>query len=228
MRGLADRDIVALEQLARMVQLAAPHILKNGGAMGEAKRALQAAGIEARRRGDGLQRQVLIEMGVDEGAAIAAIRERTDDQMIVQITTESVGMFSPQQQMETVRATIPEAVSMAVKELVPDPSAEAQVAQFYGWALAHRIAVQHIVYTLGELDLFLRLVRTQVIPGDRHSLFFPLGLYAMTQESRPDELVHFCRGFGAKAATSALYGGFARSALPKRRHWSQPLHSPHS
>ena len=68
MRGFADRDVVAFEQLARMVQLAAPHILENGGAMGEAKRALQAAGIEARCRRYGQQRQVLIDMGVDEGA----------------------------------------------------------------------------------------------------------------------------------------------------------------
>src|SRR5690349_21553775 len=56
-------------------------------------------------------------------AATDAVMKRVGPEMVVQITTEAVGMFSSQQQIDVVRAAHPEAVSIAPKELVPDASA---------------------------------------------------------------------------------------------------------
>jgi 3-keto-5-aminohexanoate cleavage enzyme len=123
--------------------------------------------------------------------ATAAVRSLAGPELIVQITTEAVGQFTPPQQIATVRAVAPEAVSIAVKELVPDASAEAAAAELYEWAYQNKIAVQHIVYAADEFDRLLDLSARGVIPGKRHSLIFPLGRYVANQESDPAELVPF-------------------------------------
>lgn len=124
-------------------------------------------------------------------AATEAVTKRVGPDMVVQITTEAVGMFSPQQQIDVVRAARPEAVSIAPKELVPDDGSEAAAKEFYAWAHGERIAMQHIIYTPEEFDRFLDLAKRGVIPGRRHSLIFPLGRYATGQESDPAELIPF-------------------------------------
>lgn len=124
-------------------------------------------------------------------AAIAAVRRRVGDDLVVQITTEAVGQFSPQQQIATVRAVVPEAVSIAVKELVPDAGAEGEAGALYAWAHAQRIAVQHIVYSPDEFDRLADLIGRGVVPGARHAVIFPLGRYVAGQESDPAELVPF-------------------------------------
>ncbi len=50
-------------------------------------------------------------------AAIAAIRAEVGDDLVLQITSESLGRYRPEEQMAVVRATRPEAVSLALREL---------------------------------------------------------------------------------------------------------------
>jgi uncharacterized protein (DUF849 family) len=124
-------------------------------------------------------------------AATQAVRRLAGSELVVQITTEAVGQFKPHEQIAVVRAVQPEAVSIAMKELIPDPGAEAAAAALYRWAYQQQIAVQHIIYAADELEHLLDLMQRGVIPGNHHSLIFPLGRYAADQESDPAELVPF-------------------------------------
>lgn len=137
-------------------------------------------------------------------AATEAIKRKVGPDVIVQITTEAVGMFSPAEQIAVVRATVPEAVSVAMKELIPDASAESAAADLYRWAHAQGIAVQHIVYSVEELDRLLDLIARSVIPGRGHSLVFPLGRYVANQESDPAELVPFLARLKAQEESNAF------------------------
>jgi 3-keto-5-aminohexanoate cleavage enzyme len=131
---------------------------------------------------------------IDAARTIAtadAVRQLAGPDLIVQMTTEAVGQFTPPQQIAAVRAVRPEAVSIAVKELVPDASAESAAAELYRWAHQNRIAVQHILYAPEEFDRLLDLIARGVVPGQRHSLIFPLGRYVANQESDPAELIPF-------------------------------------
>jgi 3-keto-5-aminohexanoate cleavage enzyme len=123
--------------------------------------------------------------------ATEAVWRLTGPEFVVQITTEAVGMFKPHEQIAVVRAVRPEAVSIATKELIPEANSEAAAAELYRWARAERIAVQHIVYAPDEFDHLLDLMKRGIIPGDRHSVIFPLGRYAADQESDPAELAPF-------------------------------------
>lgn len=123
--------------------------------------------------------------------AMEAVRRSTGPDFTIQITTEAVGMFKPHEQIAVVRTLQPEAVSIATKELIPDPSEEAAAGALYQWAYTQRIAVQHIVYAAEEFDRLLDLINRGIIPGARHSVIFPLGRYANAQESNPAEIVPF-------------------------------------
>ena len=61
---------------------------------------------------------------IDVGAyrdASEAVRDAVGDGLIIQVTSEAVGRFSPAEQMAMVRSLRPEAVSLAIRELVATP-----------------------------------------------------------------------------------------------------------
>lgn len=150
-------------------------------------------------------------------AATRAVRQSAGPEFVIQITTEAVGRFTPAQQIETVRALTPQAVSIAFKELVPDPSAEAAAGDLYAWAAAQGVAVQHIVYAPDELDRLFDAAARGVVPGERLSVLFPLGRYAVAQESDPLELLPFVsriRDSGRADSITWMCCAFGRAETP--------------
>jgi uncharacterized protein (DUF849 family) len=125
--------------------------------------------------------------------AIAAIRERTDGKMLVQVTTEAVGRYSPSEQMDLVRTLHPAAISVALREILGN--GEAAASAFFSWAAGEGIAVQHILYDSADLDKFAELHDRGGL-GDtaQPRLLFVLGRYAADQESRPEDLDVFLDG----------------------------------
>lgn len=110
--------------------------------------------------------------------AIDAIRERVGDRLILQVTTEAVGRYTPQQQMATVRALVPEAVSLALREICPDDSELDSAAEFFAWMKEQRVWPQYIVYSPDELARFDRLRHTGLFADERPFCLFVLGRYA--------------------------------------------------
>jgi 3-keto-5-aminohexanoate cleavage enzyme len=156
--------------------------------------------------------------------ALSAVRASSGDALVVQVTTESVGRYSAADQAATVRAVRPEAISVAVREMVPSSSEEAAAARFYAWAHEQRVAVQHIVYSPEETQRLLDLVRRRIIPGPA-AVLFVLGRYGVPADSEPAALVSFLQlwpdqwpwmvcGFGAQeprlAAAAIGLGGHVR------------------
>ncbi len=98
------------------------------------------------------------------GDAIAAVREAVGERMIVQVTSESMGRSSPAQQMAMVCAVRPDAVSLAVREIVPDTAAEAEAADFFSWLIETEILPQYILYSPSDVRRFAELCHRGVIP----------------------------------------------------------------
>ena len=61
-------------------------------------------------------------------AATQAIRAEVGDRLVVQITSEAAGRYVAPEQMAVVRAVRPEAVSLALREIVADAASEAAAA----------------------------------------------------------------------------------------------------
>ena len=120
--------------------------------------------------------------------AIAAIRDAVGDELILQITTEAVGRYGPAEQMQVVEAVQPEAVSVALREILPDGADAAPVAQFFARLAARGCWPQVILYSAADAQRFDDL-RTRGTFGDAAPFaLFVLGSYAAATPGRVGDL----------------------------------------
>ncbi|MGK6311474.1 3-keto-5-aminohexanoate cleavage protein [Neorhizobium sp. DT-125] len=121
---------------------------------------------------------------------MALLRTHVPD-MIVQISTEAVGLYGPDDQMELVRLLKPDFVSVALREILGDDGDEQKAAAFYRWCEAEGISVQHILYDAADVGNLAGLQRRGLISQSRLSVIYVLGRYSPGQESHPDDLKPF-------------------------------------
>ncbi|MTI10683.1 BKACE family enzyme [Curvivirga aplysinae] len=119
--------------------------------------------------------------------AIEAVRNRVGNKMVIQITTEAVGVFTVDQQISAVKELKPEAVSLALKELCPE-GGEEKAASFFKWVLDEKIAAQYILYSAEEVKRFIMLHNQGIIPDPKPSILLVLGRYSANLTSNPGDL----------------------------------------
>lgn len=137
---------------------------------------------------------------LDVGAyreATAAVREAVGERMVIQVTSEAVGIFSPEDQMAMVRTLVPEAVSLAVRELIPDAAHEDAAREFLSWLVGAGILPQYILYAPEDVPRFGRLQVEGVIPPGPAFLLFVLGRYTPGQRSVPNDLLPYLESVAA-------------------------------
>ncbi|MFV8449320.1 3-keto-5-aminohexanoate cleavage protein [Vibrio campbellii] len=117
-----------------------------------------------------------------------AVKAAVGDSMIVQLTTEAVGMYSPQQQMALVKAVKPEAASFALRELIPDEQSEEQGFVFFDWVAAQGILSQIILYDQADIERYFTLRERGVLPKHNQHALVVLGRYHEAQQSSPWDL----------------------------------------
>jgi len=126
-------------------------------------------------------------------AAMREIRAAVGDRMILQATSESAGRYKAPEQIAAMRELRPEAMSLAIREIVPDAAAEAEGARFLAWLAREGVMVQFIIYAPDDLVRLRDLCRRGVVPFRRPSVLFVLGRYAAGQRSTPADLLPFLR-----------------------------------
>jgi uncharacterized protein (DUF849 family) len=89
-----------------------------------------------------------------------------------------------------VRGITPDAASFAVRELVPEGGEDA-AGDFFRWVVEAGIRPQFILYDRADLERFLALRDSGVIPVRRPHALFVLGRHAASGESDPVELRPF-------------------------------------
>ncbi|MDH4071759.1 MAG: 3-keto-5-aminohexanoate cleavage protein [Gammaproteobacteria bacterium] len=119
-------------------------------------------------------------------AAIDAIREQVDDRLVIQVTTEACGIYTPDTQMALIRELRPEAASVALREITA--AGEGEAAAFYAWMCENGVMAQHILYSPDEVRRFESLRAADVIPDPRPFVLFVLGRYAENLTGNVGEL----------------------------------------
>ncbi|MBM7045570.1 3-keto-5-aminohexanoate cleavage protein [Rhizobium lusitanum] len=143
---------------------------------------------------------------LDAGAyreVMSAIRSRAGDDLVVQITSEALGLYTPPEQIAVVKETRPEAVSLALRELVPDASFEAAFGDLLLWMSKERVFPQIILYDPSEAVLLADLQKRGLIPWRTIPVLFVLGRYTVGQTSHPTDLLPFLA-----------------TGIPRFEHWS--------
>lgn len=127
--------------------------------------------------------------------AIAQVKATAGD-MVIQITTEAVGIYAPPEQMSVVRAVKPEFVSLALRELIPDAGAENEAAAFFAWMKRERIVPQFILYDVEDIERLAAFQERGIVPFHAPPVIYVLGRYAENQISEPADLEPFLEAAG--------------------------------
>ena len=114
-------------------------------------------------------------------ATIAHICQEVGDRLVLQITSESLGRYSPAEQRAAVLKTNPEAVSLALRELAPEAPDERDFCVFLGKLKQMRVWPQIILYTPAEAERLGAMVKQGLIPFDKLSVLYVLGRYSLTR-----------------------------------------------
>lgn len=122
-------------------------------------------------------------------SATAVIRQAVGEDLIVQVTSEAVGMYRREEQMAMIRELRPEAVSLALREFIPDVADESSAGAFFAWLCKERIIPQYILYSAEEVHAFHELRRRGVVPGGHPFVLFVLGRYARGNQGEPGDLL---------------------------------------
>lgn len=149
-----------------------------------------AGGIHAHIRDE----QGLHTLDVGLYRELMAELHRAVPQILVQITTEAVGIYSSEQQLQLVRALQPAHVSIAMREITQGQS-EAELSDFFHWAAESGICVQHILYAPEEIREFSRLVEAGIVPVEGLETILVLGQYGIARDSQPEDLAAYRHEF---------------------------------
>ena len=106
----------------------------------------------------------------------------------VQITTEAVGKYSPNEQFEVVKKLLPESASVAFIEMLPDIKDYKLAKKFYEFSIDNNIQVQHILYSFEDLRLFIQAIKTKIILNKNLQVLYVLGRYDKNFQSRTEDL----------------------------------------
>lgn len=123
--------------------------------------------------------------------AIAAIRAATGERMVIQITTEALGIYAPAEQVAVLKSVRPEAASLALREIVPDEAAEPAFAETLSWMKRENVLPQIILYDPSEAARLAGMVRRGLVPWRDIPVLFVLGRYTVSQTSQPADLLPF-------------------------------------
>ncbi|WP_417691506.1 3-keto-5-aminohexanoate cleavage protein [Roseibium sp.] len=122
---------------------------------------------------------------------IDAIREKLGDRIVVQVTSEALGVYSASEQIEVVKATRPEAVSLALRELVREPADEAAFFRLLEWIRKEKVLPQIILFSPEEALLLEQMRQAGNLPFADVPVLYVLGRYTKTQTSVPADLLPF-------------------------------------
>lgn len=111
--------------------------------------------------------------------------------MLLQITTEAVGRYTPEQQVDCIKAVEPAMASVILKEITSGFENPAFAREFFAWCDDHRVHIQHILFSAEEFDQFLRLRDQGVVPAAHRCVLFVLGRYSVDFQSDPADLDPF-------------------------------------
>ena len=111
-------------------------------------------------------------------------------EMHIQITTEAVGIYTPEEQRQLVRDVMPKSISVGMREMFSDDNLD-EAKRFYHFLSEENIKVQHILFSADELPLFYQRIDEGLIPSSDLELLFVLGRYTVGQVSKPEQLTPF-------------------------------------
>ena len=117
--------------------------------------------------------------------------------MHLQITTEAVGRYQPEQMRRLAYDVMPPGISIALVEMMPDRKPRPEDIHLYRTLREAGTRIQHIMFFPDEIDLLVNLVEAAELPHDDIWCLFVIGHYT-GRISHPDLIPPFLDRLAAR------------------------------
>lgn len=67
--------------------------------------------------------------------------------MLIQVTSEAIGIYTPEEQVACIQAVVPKMASMSLREISSNFERPEYARQFFEWCDEHEVHIQHIVFS---------------------------------------------------------------------------------
>lgn len=142
--------------------------------------------------------------------AIREIRQAVGNALLIQVTSESAGIYAPADQFRLIEALAPDGVSLAIRELFADAAAVKTAVRFLASLQQQGTLVQYILYDREDVRRYRHLIANGSIADGRHLVLFVLGRYSSV-DVVPDNLESYLDELDNAAPWMAC--AFGRSAF---------------
>jgi len=105
--------------------------------------------------------------------AIEAINDKCKQEMFVQVTSEAVGIYSPEEQFEMIHALKPTAVSIGLREI--KSLDESIIHEHFVQMREANVHPQIILYNEYDLENYHDWLRRKVLPGNAYPILLVIG-----------------------------------------------------
>ena len=118
--------------------------------------------------------------------AVKAVRAAVGDDLVVQVTTEAIGRYRPDEQIAVIDALQPESVSIALREILPEGGDERAAAALFERMEKAGTLHQIIVYDAPELERLDDFSARGVLPDGPLAVLAVLGRYTEQGATDPE------------------------------------------
>ena len=110
--------------------------------------------------------------------------------MHIQVTTEAVGKYSPEDMRKLAYDVTPPGTSIGTSELIPSRKPSSEDVKLYKYLTEAGTKIQHILYNPEDVDLLIEMLKKAEIPTDGAWCLFVIGHYT-GKISQPEKIPEF-------------------------------------
>lgn len=120
------------------------------------------------------------------GPVLRELEEAVGENMLLQVSSESGGIYRPAEQVEQMKQLAPHCLSCGLREIIRDQSDYAVGHAFFSELRRTGVLVQYILYSPADVEWYETLCNEGVVPGEKHLLLFVLGRYGQVAKEQND------------------------------------------
>ena len=97
--------------------------------------------------------------------------------MHLQITTEAIGIYSPEHMRNLIYNVDTPGISIGIKEMIPSGNPTDEDIKVYKYLVEKETKIQHICYFPEELEILSKLIKVAKLPNENTWCMFTIGHY---------------------------------------------------
>jgi len=145
--------------------------------------------------------------------AIGEIKKATNNQMLIQVTSEAVGKYTVKEQFEMIYSLKPDAVSIAIREI--HHFGEIEVNEIFNFMRKNNIYPQIILYNSHDVASYEKWLGDGVLPGKAYPVLYVIGKTQPKGTFRSDFLTEAFDPIKTSSWMVCGFGKFEYSAVTK-------------